>query len=114
MMLLSFFHEVLNFYNHFYVVHAETKPSIEKATLKMVEEVGEFAGTLAKSRPKIEQEDEWADILFSHLHIAILGEFDMKGAMGRVAMKNREKLASAVVINGMIVKQEDVGHHGLE
>lgn len=106
--LKQFWYNVVAFYEHFYVKLGAQKPTLAQSALKTVEEIGEFAGTIAKSKPKIDQENEWADVLFSHLHTAILADYDIQSAMERIATKNAAKFDTAVVIDGIIVKKSDL------
>lgn len=99
------------FYEWFFIRKGATLPTVERNALKVVSEVGEWADEIAKSGPLVQQEDEWADTMFALLHTAIIADYDIAGAMQRIAIKNYEKFETAVVINGMIIKKEDWEKH---
>lgn len=104
----KFYRSVEEFYSNFFCIKNLQKPTKDKSFKKMIEEIGELAGSEDKGFSKEKCEEEWADVLFTVFMHGINSEYDMNSAMQRVAIKNLLKLETATVINGVIVKKEDV------
>lgn len=78
----------------------------------IVEELGEWAETVAKDRSKEEQQQEWADLLYVVLGTADVAGYNVSAAMEYVMQKNQKKIDNVGQLqfssHGKILKPEDL------
>ena len=106
----KFFKFVRSWDAHFYDTHrgGAHRLSEEHTLIKITEELGELAGEIYKNHSRKKREDEWADLVFTIFNHAIHHGYDVERALDRQAKKTTERRAKCVVIQGRVVKQEDV------